>query len=118
MMDCAPPSVMHALKCGNQYSRMDGPDGLPKPVSRQEQEQNQQQRHAAQAADQRVSGEPASPTGPRFPGAVAGKCVKPARAVLQQAGLQWTTAGNAGFITGLYVVFVPLLLLIFWRQRF
>lgn len=30
-------------------------------------------------------------------------------AALQQAGLQWTSAGNAGFITGLYVVFVPLL---------
>lgn len=30
-------------------------------------------------------------------------------AVLQQAGLVYTTAGIAGFITGLYVVFVPLL---------
>lgn len=28
---------------------------------------------------------------------------------LQQVGLLWTTAGKAGFITGLYVVFVPLL---------
>ncbi len=37
--------------------------------------------------------------------------------VLQQAGLRWTTAGNAGFITGLYVVFVPILLFILWRQR-
>ena len=37
--------------------------------------------------------------------------------VLQQAGLQWTTAGNAGFITGLYVVFVPMLMLVIWRQR-
>ncbi len=36
---------------------------------------------------------------------------------LQQAGLRWTTAANAGFITTLYVVFVPLLLLIFWKQR-
>src|SRR5512138_1380596 len=27
---------------------------------------------------------------------------------LQQYGLLYTTAGNAGFITGLYVVFVPL----------
>ncbi len=27
----------------------------------------------------------------------------------QQLGLLWTTAGNAGFITGLYVVFVPLI---------
>jgi drug/metabolite transporter (DMT)-like permease len=30
-------------------------------------------------------------------------------ATLQQYGLVYTTAGNAGFITGLYVVFVPLL---------
>lgn len=35
---------------------------------------------------------------------------------LQQVGLVYTTAGNAGFITGLYVVFVPLLGL-FIRQR-
>jgi len=35
---------------------------------------------------------------------------------LQQAGLQWTTAGNAGFITGLYVVFVPLVLVALLRQ--
>jgi drug/metabolite transporter (DMT)-like permease len=27
---------------------------------------------------------------------------------LQQTGLLWTTAGSAGFITGLYVVFIPL----------
>lgn len=30
-------------------------------------------------------------------------------ASLQQIGMIWTTAGNAGFITGLYVVFVPLI---------
>lgn len=30
-------------------------------------------------------------------------------ATLQQYGMVWTTAGNAGFITGLYVVFVPLI---------
>ncbi len=30
-------------------------------------------------------------------------------ASLQQVGIIWTTAGNAGFITGLYVVFVPIL---------
>jgi len=35
---------------------------------------------------------------------------------LQQVGLVYTTAGKAGFITGLYVVIVPLLGL-FWRQR-
>ena len=35
----------------------------------------------------------------------------------QQAGLRFTTAGNAGFITTLYVVLVPILLLLFWRQK-
>jgi drug/metabolite transporter (DMT)-like permease len=37
-------------------------------------------------------------------------------AILQQAGLVWTTAGKAGFVTGLYVVLVPLVGL-FWGQR-
>jgi drug/metabolite transporter (DMT)-like permease len=37
--------------------------------------------------------------------------------VLQTAGLQRTTATNAGFITGLYVVFVPLLALALFRRR-
>ncbi len=37
-------------------------------------------------------------------------------ATLQQVGLVFTTAGKAGFITGLYIVFVPLLGM-FWRQR-
>ncbi len=35
----------------------------------------------------------------------------------QQAGMITTTAGNAGFITGLYVIFVPFFLLIFWREK-
>jgi drug/metabolite transporter (DMT)-like permease len=35
----------------------------------------------------------------------------------QQAGLRTTTAANAGFITGLYVIFVPFFLLIFWKQK-
>lgn len=35
---------------------------------------------------------------------------------LQQVGLLYTTAGKAGFITGLYVVIVPLLGLL-WKQR-
>ena len=39
-----------------------------------------------------------------------------AGASLQQTGLVYTTAGKAGFITGLYVVIVPLLGL-FWKQR-
>jgi drug/metabolite transporter (DMT)-like permease len=38
-----------------------------------------------------------------------------AGATLQQVGLVYTTAGKAGFITGLYVVIVPLLGTI-WRQ--
>ena len=36
---------------------------------------------------------------------------------LQQAGLLTTTAGNAGFITSLYVVLVPLVMLIGWNER-
>jgi len=35
---------------------------------------------------------------------------------LQQVGIVYTTAGKAGFITGLYVIIVPVLGL-FWRQR-
>jgi drug/metabolite transporter (DMT)-like permease len=35
----------------------------------------------------------------------------------QQAGLQYTTAGNAGFITGLYVVLIPFFQAFVWRQR-
>jgi drug/metabolite transporter (DMT)-like permease len=37
-------------------------------------------------------------------------------ASLQQSGIVWTTAGKAGFITGLYVVLVPLAGLL-WGQR-
>lgn len=37
---------------------------------------------------------------------------------LQQVGLLYTTAGNAGFITSLYVVLVPIVLFLFWRERF
>ena len=35
----------------------------------------------------------------------------------QQAGLEYTTAGNAGFITGLYVVFVPFILLLVFKEK-
>ena len=38
-------------------------------------------------------------------------------AALQQAGMQYTTAGNAGFITSLYVVFVPFVVLIGWKEK-
>ena len=36
---------------------------------------------------------------------------------LQQMGLQYTTAGNAGFITGLYVVFIPIFLAVVSKQN-
>jgi drug/metabolite transporter (DMT)-like permease len=36
---------------------------------------------------------------------------------LQQAGLQFTTAANAGFITSLYVVLVPILGLLIFRRK-
>ncbi|MBU1041892.1 MAG: DMT family transporter [Proteobacteria bacterium] len=48
-------------------------------------------------------------------GLLAG-CVLFAGAALQQVGIVYTTAGKAGFITGLYVVMVPLFGL-FLRQR-
>lgn len=40
-----------------------------------------------------------------------------AGSAFQQMGLRFTTAGKAAFITGLYVVLVPLLLALIWRQR-
>jgi drug/metabolite transporter (DMT)-like permease len=36
---------------------------------------------------------------------------------LQQAGMIYTTAGNAGFITSLYVVLIPIVLFFFWREK-
>jgi drug/metabolite transporter (DMT)-like permease len=36
---------------------------------------------------------------------------------LQQLGVAYTTAGNAGFITSLYVVLVPVVLFILWREK-
>lgn len=38
-------------------------------------------------------------------------------ATFQQLGLRHTTAGNAGFITGLYVVLIPIMLAVVGRQR-
>jgi drug/metabolite transporter (DMT)-like permease len=37
-------------------------------------------------------------------------------AAFQQLGMVYTTAANAGFITGLYVVLIPIFITIFWRQ--
>ncbi|MBL8099236.1 MAG: DMT family transporter [Anaerolineales bacterium] len=38
-------------------------------------------------------------------------------AAFQQAGMLYTTAGNAGFITSLYVVLIPILLFFFWGEK-
>lgn len=40
-----------------------------------------------------------------------------AGSALQQAGLKTTSAGAAGFITGLYVVLVPVFLALIWRVK-
>ncbi len=40
-----------------------------------------------------------------------------AAGTLQQMGIRYTTAGNAGFITGLYVVFIPVILALGGKQR-
>jgi drug/metabolite transporter (DMT)-like permease len=48
-------------------------------------------------------------------GALAGALLFAASG-LQQIGLQFTTAGKAGFITSLYVVLVPFFLALVWRQ--
>jgi len=37
--------------------------------------------------------------------------------VLQQAGILYTTAANAGFLTAVYVVLVPIVLLVGWREK-
>ncbi len=52
-----------------------------------------------------------------LPGVILVGLLLAVAASLQQAGLQYTTAGNAGFITGLYVVLIPIFLALFWRQR-
>jgi len=38
-------------------------------------------------------------------------------AAFQQAGMLYTTAGNAGFITSLYVVLVPVVMFFGWREK-
>jgi drug/metabolite transporter (DMT)-like permease len=48
-------------------------------------------------------------------GAVVAGVILFGGATLQQVGLVWTTAGKAGFITGLYVVIVPLFGML-WKQ--
>jgi len=62
-----------------------------------------------------AGGEPGTGIGSLRAGLIAG-VVLVFGASLQQIGLVYTTAGKAGFITGLYVVLVPLSGLL-WRQR-
>jgi drug/metabolite transporter (DMT)-like permease len=62
-----------------------------------------------------LSGSPFT-TGQTMWGGVSAGLVLFAGATLQQVGLVYTTAGKAGFITGLYVVLVPLLGMV-WKQR-
>jgi drug/metabolite transporter (DMT)-like permease len=49
-------------------------------------------------------------------GGVLAGLILAAASALQQAGIALTTAGKAGFITGLYVVLVPLFMALIWRQ--
>ncbi len=49
------------------------------------------------------------------PGALIGTALT-GGSLLQQAGLAFTTAGNAGFITGLYMVFIPVTAFVVFRQ--
>jgi drug/metabolite transporter (DMT)-like permease len=53
---------------------------------------------------------------PTWPGIVLAGLLLTAGAAFQQAGLRYTTAGNAGFITGLYVVLIPLILAVILKQ--
>ena len=62
------------------------------------------------------AGPGAEPPVPVLPGGILAGLALFAGASMQQVGLVYTTAGKAGFITGLYVVIVPILGL-FWRQR-
>jgi drug/metabolite transporter (DMT)-like permease len=63
----------------------------------------------------RVDAAAARPIHPLAGGLLAGTVLF-GGAILQQAGMVWTTAGKAGFVTGLYVVLVPLTGLL-WGQR-
>ena len=51
-----------------------------------------------------------------LPGAILVGLALFSGAALQQEGLKYTNAGNAGFITGLYVVLIPLFMAFMWRE--
>lgn len=52
-----------------------------------------------------------------LPGIILAGILLAGGAAFQQAGLRFTTAGNAGFITGLYVIFIPLVQTIIFKQK-
>jgi drug/metabolite transporter (DMT)-like permease len=53
----------------------------------------------------------------QFPWMLAAGIILFTAGAFQQAGLLTTTAGNAGFITSLYVVIVPFVMLLGWKER-
>lgn len=59
---------------------------------------------------------PAQPFSQLALGSLAAGLLLFAGSSLQQVGLVYTTAGNAGFITGLYIVLVPIIALL-WRHK-
>lgn len=59
---------------------------------------------------------PAQPSRPLILGSLGAGGLLFAGSSLQQIGLVYTTAANAGFITGLYIVLVPIIAL-FWRHK-
>ncbi len=73
-------------------------------------------RHVSIQNPSRDSGKKRQPSLKNVAGGVLAGFILFAGASLQQAGLVYTTAGNAGFITGLYVVIVPVFGL-FWKQH-
>lgn len=54
---------------------------------------------------------------PNLPGVILAGAFLAMASNLQQLGLRYTTAGNGGFITGLYVILVPFFLWVFWQQN-
>ncbi|MCW8908692.1 MAG: DMT family transporter [Sedimenticola sp.] len=59
---------------------------------------------------------PSQPIGQLAMGSLAAGVLLFSGSSLQQMGLVYTTAGNAGFITGLYIVLVPIIALL-WRHK-
>ena len=51
-------------------------------------------------------------------GGICCGCFLVAATIFQQAGLVYTTAGKAGFITALYMLFVPVISFVLFRKRY